>query len=65
MNSDVDDDAVDVENLISEMGNNYCQTSDIRGTLVGYEIDDHSDVIGALPVGAAPTNLHSRLNTWL
>ena len=33
----------------------YCQVSDIRRTLVGNEIVDHSDVVGASPVGAAPT----------
>ena len=33
----------------------YCQVSNIRGTLVGNEVDDHSDVVGAPPVGAAPT----------
>ena len=33
----------------------YPQTFNIRGTLVGYKIVDHSDVIGASPVGAAPT----------
>ena len=32
----------------------YRQTS-IRRVLVGNEIDDHSDVVGASPVGAAPT----------
>ena len=31
------------------------QTCDIRGTLVGNKIVYHSDVVGALPVGAAPT----------
>ena len=35
---------------------NYPQTSDIRHTLVlGNKIDDHSDVVGASPVVAAPT----------
>ena len=33
----------------------YHQTSDIGHTLVGIKIADHSDVVGALPVGAAPT----------
>ena len=28
---------------------------DIRRTLVGNKIVDHSDVVGASPVGAAPT----------
>ena len=31
------------------------QTSDIIRTLVGNKIVDHSDVVGASPVGAAPT----------
>ena len=33
----------------------YRKTSNIRRTLVGNKIVDHSDVVGALPVGAAPT----------
>ena len=33
----------------------YRKTSNIRSTLVGNEIVDHSDVVGAWPVGAAPT----------
>ena len=33
----------------------YRQTSDIRCTLVGKKIVDHSDVVGASPIGAAPT----------
>ena len=33
----------------------YSQVSNIRPTLVGEEIVDHSDVVGASPVGAAPT----------
>ena len=33
----------------------YHKVSNIRGTLVGNEIVDHSDVVGASPVGAAPT----------
>ena len=32
----------------------YCQSSNIRGTL-GYKIVDHSDVVGASPLSAAPT----------
>ena len=35
--------------------NVYCQTSNIRHTLVGNRIVDHSGVVGASPVGAAPT----------
>ena len=33
----------------------YRKNSNIRHTLVGNKIVDHSDVIGASPVGAAPT----------
>ena len=33
----------------------YRKTSYIRRTLVGNKIVDHSDVVGASPVGAAPT----------
>ena len=33
----------------------YRQVSNIRHTLVGNKIVDHSDVVGASPVGAAPT----------
>ena len=33
----------------------YRQLSNIRRTLVGNKIVDHSDVVGASPVGAAPT----------
>ena len=34
---------------------NYRQVSNIRRTLVGNKIVDNSDVVGASPVGAAPT----------
>ena len=34
---------------------NYRQVCNIRRTLVGNNIVDHSDVVGASPVGAAPT----------
>ena len=33
----------------------YRQVSNIRRTLIGNEIVDNSDVVGAAPVGAAPT----------
>ena len=36
-------------------GGSYRKVSNIRRTLVGNEIVDHSDVVGASPVGAAPT----------
>ena len=35
--------------------NEYCKVSNIRRILVGNKIVDHSDVVGASPVGAAPT----------
>ena len=34
---------------------NYRKVSNISHTLVGNKIVDHSDVVGASPVGAAPT----------
>ena len=34
---------------------NYRQTYDISHTLVDNKIIDHSDVVRALPIGAAPT----------
>ena len=33
----------------------YRQVSNIRRILVGDKMVDHSDVVGASPVGAAPT----------
>ena len=42
-------------------GNDYRQVSNIRRTLVGNKIVDNSDVVGASPVGAAPTT--SELST--
>ena len=44
---------------------NTVKVSNISRPLAGYKIVDHSDVVGASPVGAAPTTFHSRLNTWL
>ena len=40
----------------------YHKTFNIRCTLVGNEIVDHTDVVGALPVGAAPTT--SSFSAW-
>ena len=40
----------------------YRKTSNIRCTLVGNKIIDHSYVVGALPVGAAPTT--SSFSIW-
>ena len=37
------------------MVNDYRKVSNIRRTLVGNKIVDPSDVVGASPVGAAPT----------
>ena len=37
------------------LSHHYRKTSNIRRTLVGNKIVDHSDVVGASPVGAAPT----------
>ena len=34
---------------------NYHQTSNINRTLLGNKIVDHPDVVGASPIGAAPT----------
>ena len=39
-----------------QLSDNCPQTSNIRQTLVGNKIVDHSDVVGAPPVGAAPTS---------
>ena len=33
----------------------YHKISNIKRTLIGNTIVDHTDVVGALPVGAAPT----------
>ena len=41
----------------------YRQIFNIRRTLVGNKIVDHSDVVGASPVGAAPTT--SSFSSWL
>ena len=40
----------------------YCQTSNISHTLEGNKHVDHSDVVGASPVGAAPNT--SSFLTW-
>ena len=41
--------------IIDGMHCKYHQVSNIIPTLVGNKIVDHSDVVGASPVGAAPT----------
>ena len=40
----------------------YCKTSNISHTLIGNKIVEHSDIVGASPVGAAPTT--SSFSTW-
>ena len=47
----------------SESNKMYRQVSNIRRTLVGNKIVDHSDVVGASPVGAAPTT--SSFSTYI
>ena len=42
-------------NIILWVKYKYRKVYNIRRTLVGNEIVDHSDVVGASPVGAAPT----------
>ena len=41
--------------LNKQLNKYYRKTSNISRTLVGNEIVDNSDVVGASPVGAAPT----------
>ena len=43
------------EPMVNQVTDTYCQTSSVRCTLVGNKIADHSDVVGALPIGTAPT----------
>ena len=43
------------KHMISRLNYTYRQVSNISRTLIGNEIVDHSDVVGASPVGAAPT----------
>ena len=51
--------SIDGKNLSSAREDRYkkCyrKVSNIRRTLVGNKIVDHSNVVGASPVGAAPT----------
>ena len=44
---------IGTHNALSSM--RYRQVSNIKRTLVGNKIVDHSDVVGASPVGAATT----------
>ena len=43
----------------------YPPTSNVKSTLVGNNIFDHSDVVGAYPAVLLQLHLHSQLNTWL
>ena len=49
------DTSTDTDACQSLQSNAYGQISNIRRTLLGNKIVDHSDVVGASPVGAAPT----------
>ena len=44
-----------ISQILSSEKHTYRQVSNIRRTLVGNKIVDNSDVVGASPVGAAPT----------
>ena len=52
-----------MEQILMDLFKYYPKVSNIRRTLEGNEIVDHSDVVGAAPVGAAPTT--SSFSTWL
>ena len=43
----------------------YRKTFNIRRTILGNKIVDHSDIVGASPVGAAPATSLFVSNTWL
>ena len=43
------------EQQLNKASSIYRKTSNISRTLVSNKIVDHSDVVGALPVGATPT----------
>ena len=45
----------DLQKLMDTSDKIYRLVSNIGRTLVGNQIVDHSDVVGASPVGAAPT----------
>ena len=53
------------ETLVIYVVRKYRQISNINRTLLGIKIIDHSDVVRASPIDAAPTTLHSRPLTWL
>ena len=41
--------------VVADSVKDYRQVSNISRTLVGNKIVDHSNVVGATPIGAAPT----------
>ena len=41
--------------VLLDIDQSYPKNANIRGTLVGNKIVDHSDVVGVSPVAAAPT----------
>ena len=45
----------DIADLFVVTLRKHCQTSNISGTLIGNKIVNHSDVVGASPVGTALT----------
>ena len=47
--------ATSAEGALIILSNNHRKTPNISCILVGNKIVDHSDVVGASPVGAAPT----------
>ena len=49
-------------NICYSVSFKYLKTSNIKRALVGNKIVDHSDVVGASPVGAAP--ITSSFSTW-
>ena len=65
LNPSWNEENVDIEVMVNVNGHlsaeagifreNYRKTSNIRRTLESNKIVDHSDVVGASPVGAAPT----------
>ena len=52
----------DLPGAVMRLNSKYPETSNISPALVGNKIVDHSDVVGASSVGAAPTT--SSFLTW-
>ena len=51
--------------IITSSWFNNCQISNMRRTLPGNKLVNHSDVVGARLSALLQLHLHSRLNTWL